>query len=288
MLVEGRAINISRNQLLADIKRILKRYNLRAFKKYSQNFVIDPKLIAWHIQYSDLNEGDRVVEIGAGLGTLTKYLAEKAEKVYAIEFDSKLIQVLQEELASYNNIEIILGDILKLNSEIFEGTKIISNPPYKISSPLTFKIIQSAYVLSVLTYQKEFAERMVALPGTKKYGRITVGVQYYAKVEYLKPIPKSFFYPMPKVDSALIRLTPIKPPFELDDENDFFDFVRHLFSFRNKSVKRAVSLYLKHHEFTGIPEEKIKQMELTNQRIFRLSLQQFYELYQIIRGLKGI
>lgn len=208
------------------------------------------------------------------------------KKVIAVEKDLKFIEVLHEELASYNNIEIIEGDILKLNQNIFEGTKIVSNPPYKISSPLTFKIIQSSYLISVMSYQKEFAERMVASPGSKKFGRITLGVQYYANVEYLKAIPRNFFYPMPKVDSALIRLTHCEPPFRLEDENDFFEFVRHIYSFRNKTVKRALSLYLKHSELKGIQQGELKNLSLAGERVFRLSLQQFYELYKFIKALK--
>ncbi len=176
------------------------------------------------------------------MGTLTKQLAKRVDKVVAVELDPKLIEVLEGELKSYKNIEIIADDILKLDPKIFEGAKIVSNPPYKISSPLTFKIIRSAYSLAVLSYQKEFADRLVALPGTRNYGRITLGVNYYAKVEYLKSIPKSYFYPVPKIDSALVLLTPSIPPFQLESEEEFFNFVRSLISFRKKTVGRALKL----------------------------------------------
>ncbi|NVM27389.1 MAG: ribosomal RNA small subunit methyltransferase A [Candidatus Helarchaeota archaeon] len=284
--VGGKIINITRSQLLSETKRILKNYDLRAFKSYSQNFVIDPKLIQWHLQYSNITNEDVVVEIGAGLGTLTKYLAEKAKKVTAVEVDPKLVEVLHEELASFDNIEIISEDILKLDSKIFEGMKVVSNTPYKISSPLTFKIIQSSYALSILSYQKEFATRMTATPGSKNYGRITLGVSYYANVEYLKSIPRDYFYPMPKVESTLIRLTPHEPPIQLEDVNGFFEFVRHLFSFRNKSIKRALGLYLKQTDPTVLQKTKLANHSLAHERVFRLSLQQFHELYQFIRALK--
>ncbi|HUX98320.1 MAG TPA: 16S rRNA (adenine(1518)-N(6)/adenine(1519)-N(6))-dimethyltransferase RsmA [Candidatus Deferrimicrobium sp.] len=276
-------IRITRNQLLSEVKKILKTYNLRAFKSYSQNFVIDPRLIQWHIQYADLGEEDIVVEIGAGLGTLTKYLAENAKKVLAIEYDPKLVAVLQEELSAYKNIEVIEGDILKIESQKFEGTKIISNTPYKISSPLTFKIIQSSYILAVMSYQKEFADRMIADHGSKNFGRITLGVKYYANVEYLKDIPKNFFYPIPRVDSALIRLTPSKPPFQLGDEKKFFEFIRSLYSFRKKSVKAALSLYLKHINIKENDRENLLNNTLATERIFRLKLDDFYELYNLIQ-----
>ena len=283
---EGSTINRTRNQMLSETKRILKNYNLQPFKSYSQNFVIEPKLIEWHIQYANLTKKDVVVEIGAGLGTLTKGLAEKVKKVIAIEIDPKFIEILHKELASYGNIDIIEGDILKLDQKIFDNRKIVSNPPYKISSPLTFKIIQSAFILSVMSYQKEFAERMSAPSGSKNFGRITLGVNYYAKVEHLKLVPKDYFYPAPKVESALIRLTPAEPPFYLADKEDFFGFVRHLFSFRKKTLKRALTLYFKHSNILEEYRDKIKSYPLAEERIFRLSLQQFHELYKFVKAIQ--
>ncbi|MDD1777342.1 MAG: 16S rRNA (adenine(1518)-N(6)/adenine(1519)-N(6))-dimethyltransferase RsmA [Candidatus Helarchaeota archaeon] len=273
----------TRTQLIAEIKDILKKYNLRAFKSYSQNFMIEPALIRWQVEYSNLNKSDIVVEIGAGLGTLTKELAETAKKVIAVESDPKMVEVLQSELSVFNNIEIIPEDVLNLNSKIFEGTKIISNPPYKISSPLTFKIIEASYILALLSYQREFAVRMVAEPGSKEFGRLSLGVKYYAKVEYLKSISRGFFYPVPKVDSALIRLTPCTPPFELANKKDFFEFVRHLFSFRNKTVKHALNLYLKHREPKNIETPNSTNDLLMQKRVFQLGLEQFHELYQIFQ-----
>ncbi len=274
-------IDITRTQLVSETKRILSDYNLKAFKSYSQHFAIEPNLIRWLINYADLKESDTVVEVGAGLGILTKFLAEKVQRVIAVEYDLKLIEVLENELTSFSNIEILALDILK-TEQIFDGAKIVANPPYQISSPLTFKIIQSAFNLSVMSYQKEFAERMVAKTGTKKYGRLTVGVNYYADVEYLRSIPRSYFYPMPKIDSALVRLKPHKHPFELSDEKDFFEFIRVLFSFRNKSVRRALTLYLKQADLLEIQEMALQNLPLSDERIFRLSLDDFYLLYQKI------
>jgi 16S rRNA (adenine1518-N6/adenine1519-N6)-dimethyltransferase len=249
--------------------------------------MIEPKLIQWHLQYSNLGENDVAVEVGAGLGTLTKYLAEKARKIIAIESDPKLVEVLKKELSAYKNIELISGDALKVDQTIFAGTKIISNPPYKISSPLTFKIIRSSYHLAVLSFQKEFAERMVALPGSNNYSRIALGVNYYANVEYLKSIPKTYFYPIPKVDSALVRLTPRASPFQVENEKDFFEFVRDLFIFRKKTVKRALNLYLKNKNLSALKEDQLVNFSLANERIFRLSIQQFYELYLQIQQWKA-
>jgi 16S rRNA (adenine1518-N6/adenine1519-N6)-dimethyltransferase len=267
---------------MAETKNLLKKYDLRAFKSYSQNFAVEPKLIRLQLEYANLQRNDIVVEVGAGLGTLTKYLAENAKKVIAIECDPKLVEVLQNELSVYQNIEIIPEDVLKLDSKVFDGTKIISNPPYKISSPLTFKIIEASYILSLMSYQKEFAVRMGAQPGSKQYGRLSVGIQYYANVEYLKMIPKGYFYPIPKVDSALIRLTPCTPPFELPNKDIFFEFIRILFSFRNKIVKHALNLYLKRIIAKRIEKDSLDNIPFGNERVFQLSLQQFRELYQFL------
>lgn len=229
-----------------------------------------------------------MVEVGAGLGTLTKYLAKNAKKVIAIENDQKLVEVLQNELSVYRNIEVIPEDVLKLDSKIFKGTKIISNPPFKISSPLTFKIIEASYILSLMSYQKEFADRMGAQPGSKQYGRLTLGIGYYAKVEYLQLIPRGFFYPIPKVNSALIRLTPCAPPFELSNKEEFFELIRKLFSFRNKIVKHALNLYLKQRNPEIIEKHKLDNIPFGNERVFQLSLAQFHELYQFLIELKEI
>ncbi|MHA1267676.1 MAG: 16S rRNA (adenine(1518)-N(6)/adenine(1519)-N(6))-dimethyltransferase RsmA [Candidatus Helarchaeota archaeon] len=277
---------ITRSQLLAQTKALLKKYNLHASKFRSQHFMIDPQLIDWHLQFSELTKADLVVEVGAGVGTLTQILAEHAQKVIAIESDPAFINVLEQELSSFDNIDFIRSDVLTLPLDLFKGKKIISNPPYKISSPLTFRLIQSEFIISVMSYQYEFAKRMIAKPGSKEYGRLTVGLNYYAKVEYLKSIPRNFFYPIPKVDSALIRLTPQSPPFPLDNPAEFFDFVRHLFSFRNKTVLRAIRLYLKHTSSPIRPPLDLSVIPYKQDRVFQLSLNDFYTLYQLIKDFQ--
>ncbi|TFG05999.1 MAG: ribosomal RNA small subunit methyltransferase A [Promethearchaeota archaeon] len=283
---EGRIIEVTRSQLISRTNNLLKKYGLRAFKSYSQHFVVEPKLIHWHLKYANLTKEDVVVEVGAGLGTLTQFLAQRVKRVIAVEFDPEFIAILHEELADCNNVEIMEGDILKLGSNIFNGRKIVSNPPYKISSPLTFEILQSEFILAVMSYQKEFAERLIAQPGMKNYSRVTLGVQYYAKVESLRMIPRNYFRPPPKVDSTLVRLTPIVPPIHLENEREFFDFVRHLFSFRKKSVRRALGLYLKQQEGQEQIKSKLETISLASKRVFQLSLPQFYELFEFLKDQK--
>jgi 16S rRNA (adenine1518-N6/adenine1519-N6)-dimethyltransferase len=201
-----------------------------------------------------------VLEIGAGLGTLTSALAMKAKKVFAIEKDQKLLRILKDKLSIFNNVEIISGDALRLDFP--DAQKIVSNIPYSISSPLTFKILSTKFERAVLTYQHEFAERLIAKPGTKNYGRITVGVYYKAEAKILEKIPRTAFYPPPKVDSAIVMLKPKPPPFEPLNEKAFFEIVRFLFMHPNKKAKHGVKYYLKNKN-TG--DSKLTNLEFLSE-----------------------
>jgi len=234
---------LNKNNLLLETIKTLRAHNIKVSKKKGQHFLVSSNLLKREIDYSEIQSSDTVLEIGAGLGTLTKVLAEKAKKVFAIEMDHKLLQVLKDKLSIFNNVEIISGDALKL--EFPPTQKIVSNIPYSISSPLTFKILSAKYERAVLTYQLEFAERLIAKPGTKNYGRITVGVYYKAEVKLLERIPRTAFYPPPKVESAMVMLKPKPPPFAPLNEKTFFEIVRFLFMHPNKKAKHGVRYYLK-------------------------------------------
>ena len=234
---------MSKNNLFLETIKTLRDHNIKVSKKKGQHFLVSSNLLKREIDYSEMQSSDTVLEIGAGLGTLTRALAEKARKVFAIEKDQKLLQVLKDKLSSFNNIEIISGDALKL--EFPPTQKIVSNIPYSISSPLTFKILSATYERAVLTYQLEFAERLTAKPNTKNYGRLTVGVYYKAEAKLLEKIPRKAFYPPPKVESAMVMLKPKPPPFETLNEKTFFEIVRFLFMYPNKKAKHGVRYYLK-------------------------------------------
>ncbi|MFB0560615.1 MAG: 16S rRNA (adenine(1518)-N(6)/adenine(1519)-N(6))-dimethyltransferase RsmA [Candidatus Lokiarchaeia archaeon] len=234
---------MTKNNLFLETINLLREYNIKISKKKGQNFLVNSNLLKREIEYSELRSSDTVLEIGAGLGTLTLALAEKAKRVFAIEKDQSLLRVLEDKLSSFNNVEIIFGDALKL--EFPSVQKIVSNIPYSISSPLTFKILSAKFESAVLTYQLEFAERLIAKPGTKNYGRITVGVYYKAEAKLLEKIPRTAFYPPPKVESAIVMLKPKPPPFEPLNEDVFFEIVRFLFMHPNKKAKHGVGYYLK-------------------------------------------
>ena len=211
-----------------------------SYVKKGQNFLIDKNIVNKEINHARITKDDVVLEIGPGKGILTESLAEKARKVIAIEIDKKLIDELECFLPV--NVEIIHSDILKVDLDSLpKFSKIVSNIPYQISSPVTFKILDYDFKMGILIYQKEFAERMVAENHSKNYSRLSVGVYYKADCELLELVSKTCFSPKPKVDSYMVKLTPReKPKFKVTDERFFFDVTRELFSHRRKKIKNVV------------------------------------------------
>lgn len=233
-----------------------------------QHFLIDKRVINRIIEYADLNKKDVVLEIGAGTGNLTQKLAEFAMKVIAIEIDNKLISRLNKNIKS--NIEVIHGDALKI--EFPEFNKVVSNLPYSISSKITFKLLQYNFDFGILMYQHDFACRMIASYGNKDYSRLSVNTQYFAEVEILEIVPKTAFYPRPKVESAIIKLTPRKSKYMVLDEQFFLKFVTAMFTQRRKKIKNAI---INTKDMLGIKDldEKIIQIPsyLINKRPEELS-----------------
>ncbi|MEM3586942.1 MAG: 16S rRNA (adenine(1518)-N(6)/adenine(1519)-N(6))-dimethyltransferase RsmA [Candidatus Jordarchaeaceae archaeon] len=271
---------MSNDSLLSETIKTLREYNIRLSKKRGQHFLVDSNLLRRAVEYSEIQSSDTVLEIGAGIGTLTKVLADKAGMVFAIEKDQKLLRVLKDKLSVFNNVEIISGDALEL--EFPSVQKIVSNIPYSISSQLTFKILSSKYERAVLTYQLEFAERLTAKPGTKNYGRITVGVCYKAEVKLLEKIPRKAFYPPPKVDSAMVMLKPKPPPFELIDEKAFFEIVRFLFMYPNRKAKHGVRYYLKSKNRSFKPHDFDFSHEVLEKRVRELTLNEMKKIADIL------
>jgi 16S rRNA (adenine1518-N6/adenine1519-N6)-dimethyltransferase len=242
-------------------------------KKLGQNFLIDKKVAQREVFYADINNNDVVLEIGPGKGILTKLLAKKAKKVISIEIDEKLIKNLVKSLP--NNVELIHGDALKIDfNNLPKFNKIVSNLPFQISSPITFKFFEYDFSLAILIYQKEFAERIIAVPGNKNYSRLSVTVYYKAKSELLENISKNCFNPKPKVDSCMIKLIPRKkPPFELIDEKKFFDLVKIMFNNRRKKIKNVIK---------KVDNIELKDLPYLENRIEQLSPEQIGELCNLI------
>jgi 16S rRNA (adenine1518-N6/adenine1519-N6)-dimethyltransferase len=207
------------------------------------------------IAYADVSVKDVVLEVGAGLGFLTRLLSPMSKEVITVEIDKELIPILHTQLSGLNNVNLVEGDVL--TSEITRFDKVVSTPPYSISSPLLFWLLDKSFKVAVLTFQEEFAKRLTAAVGSKDYSRLTVAVYYRADVELLEHVPKTAFYPPPDVDSTIIRLKPKPIPFKVKNEKAFFELVRAVFTQRNKKLRNAVMPYLSRH---GAAKEKIREL----------------------------
>jgi 16S rRNA (adenine1518-N6/adenine1519-N6)-dimethyltransferase len=235
--------------LLRRAKHLLRLYGFSPKKRLGQNFTVNSDMLQRLVSHASITEDDVVLEVGAGLGFLTQFLSSKCKKVITVEVDPALVSFLRKQLRSMQNVDLIEGDILKVSLPIFN--KVVSAPPYSISSPLLFRLIENKFDSAVLILQKEFAERLAASVGSKDYGRLTVTIYYRADVELLDVVPRTMFYPPPDVDSMMVRLKPRNSPFHVDDETIFFELVRTLFTQRNKKVRNALILFLRNREITG-------------------------------------
>lgn len=240
---------MERINLLQRAKHILRLYGFFPKKRLGQHFTVNSDMLQRLVSHASITKDDIVLEVGAGLGFLTQLLSSKCKKVIAVEVDPKIVRILRKQLHSLQNVDLIEGDILKVSLPPFN--KVVSTPPYSISSPLLFRLLERNFDWAVLILQKEFAERLAASVGSKDYGRLTVTIYYRADVELLDYVPRTMFYPPPDVDSMMVRLKPRGSPFQVDDEETFFELVRTLFTQRNKKVRNALIPFLRKREITG-------------------------------------
>ena len=233
------------------IKDLLARHGFRFSRSLGQNFIIDPTVCPRMAQECGAGDGVGVLEIGPGIGVLTEQLAQRAQKVVAVELDERLLPVLDETLAGFDNVRVIHGDVLKtdlhrLIEENFSGLKaaVCANLPYYITSPVIMYLLESRLPVESITVmvQKEAADRLCAAVGSREAGAVTVAVNYYAEAEKLFDVPAGSFLPAPKVNSSVIRLTVRpEPPVALADEALFFRMVRAVFAQRRKTAANSVS-----------------------------------------------
>ena len=242
------------NNILEDTRFIMKKYHIKANKSLGQNFLIDDKVVEKIIEGSNVNKDDLVIEIGPGLGTLTKFLLEKANKVICVELDKKMIKILEDRFSLYNNFELLHADILKvdLNSIIkkekenssIKQVKIVANLPYYITTPIIMKLLEEQLDLDSITVmvQKEVADRLIATPGDKDTGAITYSVYYYATSKAILEVPKDSFIPEPEVTSEVIKLDIRKtPPVEVKSKKVMFRIIRSAFMQRRKTLLNALT-----------------------------------------------
>lgn len=230
---------------------IIQKYEFAFQKKFGQNFLIDTHVLDKIISAAGVTKDDMVLEIGPGIGTMTQYLAEAAGKVVAVEIDSNLIPILEETLASYDNVTVMNADVLKVDikqlAEEYNGgrpIKVVANLPYYITTPIIMGLFEGDVPIDNITVmvQKEVADRMQVGPGSKDYGALSLAVQYYAEPYIVANVPPNCFIPRPNVGSAVIRLTRHKtPPVEVQDAKLMFKLIRASFNQRRKTLQNGLN-----------------------------------------------
>lgn len=239
--------------LQEETRFIMKKYGITANKSLGQNFLIDESVILDAIEAADISEKDLVIEIGPGLGTLTKYLLERAGKVICIELDDRMINILNDRFKFYNNFNIINEDVLKVDLKTLiaeekasniERVKIVANLPYYITTPIIMKLLEEHLDIESITVmvQKEVAKRLSAIPGEKEAGSITYSVYYYSDVEEIRIVPNTSFIPEPEVESEVIKLNIRKDTkVKIKDEKLFFKIIKLAFMQRRKTLVNALT-----------------------------------------------
>ncbi|MCM1122126.1 MAG: 16S rRNA (adenine(1518)-N(6)/adenine(1519)-N(6))-dimethyltransferase RsmA [Eubacterium sp.] len=275
---------------------ILRKYQFRMQKKYGQNFLIDANILQKIVEAAQITKEDCVLEIGPGIGTMTQYLAEAADRVIAVEIDKGLIPILEDTLSSYENITVLYGDILKVDLAALAAEnggrsfKVVANLPYYITTPVIMKLFESRTPLQSITVmvQSEVADRMQTGPGTKDYGALSLAVQYYAKPEIVARVPASCFLPRPNVDSTVVRLTRYEePPVVVEDEAYLFALIRASFNQRRKTLANGLA----NAGNLGLNRAQVEQVleEMGLSRTVRgetFTLEQFAKLSNCLRRVR--
>ncbi|MCG3215257.1 MAG: ribosomal RNA small subunit methyltransferase A [Candidatus Heimdallarchaeota archaeon] len=271
------------SELKKHVLSSLNRIGTKPSYRKGQNFLINASIIHYQINEANIQPSDTILEIGSGLGNLTFCLAKLAKKVYAIEADRILADFLNETAQSYSNIEVITGDAVKIKFPKFN--KCVSNLPYQISSPITFKLLNHSFDLAILMYQKEFAQRLFAAPGTSNYSRITVMMNLKASCKYLKTVKPSSYYPPPKVYSSIVSICK-KDETLVQNHKDFGLLVTLLFTNKKKIVRNVFANLLKRKAKQKLyPNSDIlESLPYAERRIFTLTLEELAYLFQKIRN----
>jgi 16S rRNA (adenine1518-N6/adenine1519-N6)-dimethyltransferase len=275
---------------MASIRKELEEHGLTPKKGWGQHFLIDRNILNKVVRTAHLEKEDIVLEVGPGLGEMTLALARQVKKVIAVEIDPKLVEILRKKTVDSPNVEVIKGDILKINFDQLhnqEGQqiKVVANLPYQISTPLLFRFIESRDVFSALTLmlQKEVAERMIALPGGKDYGPLSVFTQAVSNLSICFFIKPSAFFPPPKVESAVIHMVwKERPVVSLEEEEWFKKVVRGCLGYRRKRLMNA----LKYSDIALPPdiERRMERIGIDPQkRPGTLTLQEFARLAEVLR-----
>ena len=274
------------SSILEETKYIMKKYNIKANKNLGQNFLISEDVVEKIVESADIKKDELIIEIGPGLGTLTKHLLEKSGKVICIEIDPKMIKILEDRFALYTNFEIINEDVLKVNlQEIIKKEKrtckIVANLPYYITTPIIMKLLENKLEIESITVmiQKEVADRLIAIPGEKETGAITYSVYYYCNSEKILEVPNYSFIPEPEVTSEVIKLKLRKEiPIKVKNIEKMFKIIKNAFMQRRKTLINALvnTQIIKNKEEANEIFEKLNIS--TKVRAEELTLQQFADI----------
>ena len=285
--------------ILEETRFLMKKYKIKANKSLGQNFLINSEVVENIVNSSEITNEDMVIEIGPGLGTLTKYLLEKAGKVLCVELDSKMIKILQDRFSIYDNFEVINADVLKLNlNDIIsenkkqgkiKNVKVVANLPYYITTPIIMKLLEEKLEIKSITVmiQKEVADRLIETPGGKNTGAITYTVYYYCDSEKIMEVPNSSFIPEPEVTSEVIKMNlRSKTVVEIDNPKVMFMIIKSAFMQRRKTLLNALNntkVFLNKEE--GL--EILNKLNLNeNVRAEELSIQDFANIAKSITERK--
>ena len=286
--------------ILEETRYLMKKYKIRANKSLGQNFLINGEVVENIVNCSEITNEDMVIEIGPGLGTLTKYLLDKAGKVLCVELDSKMIKILEDRFSIYDNFEIVNADVLKLNLNDLisenkkqgkiKNVKVVANLPYYITTPIIMKLLEEKLDIKSITVmiQKEVADRLIETPGGKNTGAITYTVYYYCDSEKIMEVPNSSFIPEPEVTSEVIKLNlRDNPAVNIDNPKVMFMIIKSAFMQRRKTLLNALTntkVFLNKEE--GL--EILKELNLNeNVRAEELSIEDFANIARIITEKKN-
>jgi 16S rRNA (adenine1518-N6/adenine1519-N6)-dimethyltransferase len=268
---------------LSETKRLLRTFRITPNKLLGQNFMVEPALYPKLGEYAHVAKSDVVLDAGAGLGFLTRFLANKCNAVVAVEKDPHVASALREQVKNFVNVTVVEGDVLKVALPPFD--KVVAIPPYYLSSRLMAWLLERETDCAVFTLQREFASRLVASVGSEDYGWLTVLAYHQVRVEVLDLVPKSMFYPQPEVDSVVVRLSRWKKlPFKIENEVFFKRLVRGLFTQRNKKTYNALVSFLRStRQVSREDAEKLASaVPFGERRVRTLSPEEFGELFDVL------
>jgi len=266
---------------LASARQELRLLGIPPLRRFGQHFLLSENVRDKLVHEAHLTQADIVVEVGPGLGFLTAALASRAGRVIAIERDRTLVKHLERKFSANNNVDIIEGDALA--TPLPANAKIVSSPPYNISSKLILRIIKSDFKLACLLLQEDFINRLTAPSGSRDYGRLTVVVQTHARAEYVSHVPKLAFYPPPRVDSAIVTVHPTLGIMQPKNTTIHEDLVRALFTQRRRKVRGVLSRYLM-TKYGEEKEEILSRIDLEDKRVYELTPIEFIRLSNVITG----